>query len=132
MKQIEPTAHILHITDSYGQLDNLLALDEPSRHISAFISEPSNRIIAENTVTANSHYKLKFVSQEELPKLDSEVLIVSLKDRLGFLNSGILLKEPSKCLILMNEGKLLMQHQNLTSGMRLVFENDVLQIYKWA
>lgn len=130
LKQLEPTAHILHITDGYGELSSLMALDEPARHIKSFITDISKQTIANNTVTANTHYKLYFEPEENLSNLDPEVLILNLQNYRSFLNLGIRLKQPSKCLILLHEGSVFMEYQNLSSGMHLVFEKDILQIYK--
>ena len=107
-----------------------MALDEPARHISSFFVDHYKQSIAENTVTANSHNKLVFITQESLTSIDYEVLILNLNNYTGFLNLGIPLKQPSKYLILMDEGKSIVEHQNLTSGMQLIFENETLQVYK--
>ena len=130
LKLIEPTATIIHITDGFGELSNLMALDEPSRRIASFFLEPKKQTIAKTTVTANSHYKLNFLLQENLSDHECEVLILNLQNLQGFLNLSVSLKEPSKCLILLNEGMSLMNYQDLTSDMHLVFENEVLQVYK--
>ncbi|EGV42897.2 glycerol acyltransferase [Bizionia argentinensis JUB59] len=50
---------ILHISNTYGQLDFLLALDSPSRSITSFIINLASRQLVENSFITNNHYKIE-------------------------------------------------------------------------
>ncbi|PZX48717.1 MMPL family transporter [Algoriphagus chordae] len=119
---------ILHLTDSYGQLNNLLALDGPLRNITSLVLDESKMTIAEHTVTANGPYKLKYVNG--LSDSAPDILILNFLDSNPLINSGLSLKQPLKMLILIHQGEFLDEVQQLRSNMKLVFGNETMQLYK--
>lgn len=128
LKHLHPTDSIFHITDSYGQLNNLMALNFAEQRITSFIPYQDQAELAKHTVTAKGPYKLNYV--ETLPQTRFDVLIINLQDPKPFINLAFPLKQPLKMLILLHQGKVLAEAQGLVSGKTLILENEVLQLYK--
>ena len=127
-QHINSNDKVFHLTDSYGQLNSLLALNAPGLSITSFIPDTHKAAIAKHTATANGPYKLNYVTA--FPETGFDVLIINLRDPKSLINLELPLKQPVKMLILLHQGKILAEIHKLLTGKTLVLENDVLQLYK--
>lgn len=118
---------ILHLTDSVGQLNSLLAMDNPSRKITSVVFDKSKLAIAQYTVTANGPYKLNYLGL--VPDQPFDILILNFSESHHLRNFDLSLKQPLKMLILIHHGKVLADEQGLTTNMKLVSKNDIIQLY---
>ncbi|WP_268846211.1 1-acyl-sn-glycerol-3-phosphate acyltransferase [Flavobacterium aestivum] len=77
-KQIDPKAKILHLANDYGQLDVLLALQEPQRKIDSLIVLEENRAVAKTNYIVNKR-KIHYLDPTDaiIPKKYDVVLITN-------------------------------------------------------
>ena len=76
---LDEKAVINHISDDFGQLDFLLALDAPERHITRFVVDIPVRQMLRNSYITNASYTLNFVETiDELKDVNASVLILNV------------------------------------------------------
>ncbi|SHG50263.1 1-acyl-sn-glycerol-3-phosphate acyltransferase [Flavobacterium defluvii] len=76
-KYIHPKSKILHLGNDYGQLDVLLALQEPQRKIFSFINDEENLLVAKTNYFLKKR-KIYYLDQLELAfENHYEVLLIS-------------------------------------------------------
>lgn len=78
ISHIEKKGRIGHLSNDYGQLDLLMALDGPDRRVFSFIQNPEQKSILENTYITQKYGRLKFTdSLSEIFQSNIETLIIS-------------------------------------------------------
>ncbi|GAA4128136.1 MMPL family transporter [Flavobacterium chungbukense] len=76
-KHIQPKAKILHLGNDYGQLDVLLALQEPQRKIVSFINEEEKMLVAKTNYFLKKR-KIIYVDKLELAfENEFDILLIS-------------------------------------------------------
>ena len=83
-KLISAKAKILHLSDDYGQLDVLLALQEPERKIISYIANEQKRAVAQTNYLLKKR-KINYVYQPESLATKYEVLLISTACDLSIL-----------------------------------------------
>ncbi|MFD2822403.1 MMPL family transporter [Lacinutrix iliipiscaria] len=126
---IDEKDSIVHLSKDSGQLDFLLALDQPSRKLFTYIEDEHKRDIAKNSYITNTHYKISFGnSAEETLKNQTNVAIINsdcleenqLKNIANTVNLFILLKE----------SRHLYAEAIKALGFKIISENKTLIILK--
>lgn len=119
-KYINPKAKILHLGNDYGQLDVLLALQEPQRKIVSFINDE------EKSAVAKTNYFLKKRKISYLEQLDSleenqyEIVLISDENYAADLEKVI----SASSIILVNSSNL---KTKLTDyGFEIVSQEDAI------
>ena len=78
INQVGKNGNIVHISEDFGQLDFLLALDGPDRKIFSFIEDNETRTILQNSYITQKYGKLHFLDNvSEMMSPDIETLIIS-------------------------------------------------------
>ncbi|PBJ12657.1 1-acyl-sn-glycerol-3-phosphate acyltransferase [Flavobacterium sp. ACN6] len=77
-KHIEPKAKILHLGNDYGQLDVLMALQEPQRKIFSFINEEEKLLVAKTNYIVTKR-KIVYLDQFE-SNLDNQFDVLLISD----------------------------------------------------
>lgn len=71
---------IVHLSKDYGQLDFLLALDSPSRKITSWLENVTDRKLVRNSYITNNYYKISVTNSiEGALNTASDVLILNSK-----------------------------------------------------
>ena len=76
---IADSAKILHLADDYGQLDVLLALQQPKRKIESYIFKEENRAIASTSYLLKKR-EIKYIGSATDGKLTYDTLLISDKN----------------------------------------------------
>jgi 1-acyl-sn-glycerol-3-phosphate acyltransferase len=88
-------AKILHIANDYGQLDVLLALQEPQRKIVSYIADDDKRAVAKSNYIVSKKNIAYVESVEAIPQNKYDVVLISDKnvglDKLAVLTDTIIL-----------------------------------------
>lgn len=77
MKHLPKNGTIAHISDGFGQLDFLLALDGPDRKIFSFVKAPETRTMLQNCYITQKYGRLHFVatvSEILMPSMETLIL----------------------------------------------------------
>ncbi|WP_425076530.1 MMPL family transporter [Psychroserpens sp. S379A] len=99
---IDDNASIVHLSKDYGQLDFLLALDNPGRKIFSYFEDATTQNMVKNSFITNANYKITVChSVEDLKNNTASVVIINsedfnknqLKEIANTANLFILLKE---------------------------------------
>jgi len=130
IRQVEKSGNIAHISDEFGQLDFLLALDGPDRKIFSFIENAETRTILQNSYITQKYGRLHFtgsVSETLLPNI--ETLIISSEKKV----LEIIEKLPDlsiKTIVLIKEF-VSSQNKNIsTLGYQNVYGDTNISIFK--
>lgn len=76
-KQLAPKARILHWSDDFGQLDALLALQQPQRRITSFTPDVEKRAVAQTLYLNQRRHVEHLESVEQTLGKDFEVTLIS-------------------------------------------------------
>jgi len=123
-KHIQPKAKILHLGNDYGQLDVLLALQEPQRKIVSFISDEEKLLVAKTNYFLKKR-KINYVDNVEATfENQYDVLLISDESYSDYLEKII---SNISFVILVNCSRLKNQ---LVSSFEIVSEENALVILK--
>lgn len=124
-KWIDSKAKILHLANDYGQLDVLLALQEPQRKIDSLIAFDENRAVAKTNY---------IVSKRKINYLDTSDVIVSKKydvvlisNRKGLNNLETICNLAERVILLNAEN---LKEIVLNFGFEIEFDTDDLIVVK--
>lgn len=120
---------ILHLSNDFGQLDFLLALDRPDRKIFTFIVAEHERAIVKNSYITNTHYSISTIdSIEEALENKTQVTIINSEN----VNENQLksIANSSNIFILLKESRNLFTETILQLGYQSIIENETLIILK--
>lgn len=106
-KFIGDKAKVLHLSDNYGQLDVLLALQQPERRIISFIADADKRAVAKTNYMLHKRSIQYFDSADAITKDKYDILLISDQK----YNSEIAL--PTETIILIGETEWLEPLKNL-------------------
>lgn len=124
-KCIDPKAKILHFGNDYGQLDVLLALQEPQRKIFSFINDKEKLSVAKTNYFLKKR-KIVYLSQiESALQQHYDMLIISdesFKDEIERIVANV------SSVILVNSSNLINQFTNL--DFEIISEENALIILK--
>ena len=121
---------IAHLSEDYGQLDFLLALDRPDRHINTYIENEKTRVILKNSFLTNNSYRITFNdSLEEVIKTSVDVIIINS----SLVSENLLknmLENSVNLLILLKDSTQLFNEAINKLGYQSQFNNKNLIILK--
>jgi len=124
-KQFSAKAKILHLANDYGQVDVLLALQEPQRKISSFIADEEKRDVAKTNYLVSKR-KISYVDHlEELLENQYDVVIIS--DENYNDNLPEIIHTVSTVILVENSG---LKNTLINFGFESVLEKDSLIILK--
>ena len=110
---------VLHISKSCGQLDFLLALDEPQRKIYTYFENTTVSKIIENSYLSNNHYHISVLkSMEALSTQKANVLV---------LDDVIFTKNQLETVINNGVSKIILLNENIKSTEEII-KNKVFKI----
>ncbi len=116
---LDENESITHISNSFGQLDFLLAVDSPGRKITSFIEDSSNQKLVKNSFITNNHYHIQAVNslQEALENASQTVI----------LNSHLLTNSELESIREQNASRIILLFESATSYLAL-FEKQAYHI----
>lgn len=101
---VDDDARILHLSNDYGQLDFLMALDGPSRKINTFIKDKTIRRIVANSYITNAPYKIEIL--DDLNSVDESRINVLILNTDELIETKLLsVFEQLELIILLEESK---------------------------
>lgn len=107
-KYLAKDGNILHLSDDYGQKDVLLTLQEASRRIFSFITDPEKREVAKHNYIVKQR-KIKYIDGFSEINKEIDTLLVSTNS----FDLSNLKELPSK-IIFINEGNTVFEHSDYT------------------
>ncbi len=129
-RQVEKSGNIAHISDDFGQLDFLLALDGPERKIFSFIENAETRTILQNSYITQKYERLHFidsVSETLLPTVET-LIISSRKMALEVISKLPIIS--IKTIVLLKECVSSQTENISTLGYQNVYGNTNISIFK--
>ncbi len=123
-KHIQPKAKILHLGNDYGQLDVLLALQEPQRKIVSFINDEEKLLVAKTNYFLKKRKIIYVDKLESVFENEFDVLLISdenYQDNLEKINSNV------SFVILVNCSNLKNQFD---SSFEIIAEENALLVLK--
>ncbi|MDP2687393.1 MAG: MMPL family transporter [Aequorivita sp.] len=130
IRQVEKSGSIAHISDDFGQLDFLLALDGPDRKIFSFIENAETRTILQNSYITQKYGRLHFtdsVSETLLPTVET-LIISSEKMALEVISKLPIIS--IKTIVLLKECVSSQTENISTLGYQNVYGNSNISIFK--
>jgi 1-acyl-sn-glycerol-3-phosphate acyltransferase len=124
-KRIDAKAKILHLANDYGQLDVLLALQEPQRKIDSLIVSNENRAVAQSNYLLQKRKIQYFDPNEPIVPKKYEVVLISNKNTKSDLETICNLAET---VILLNAENL--KETVLNFEFEIEFDNEDLIVVK--
>ncbi|TYB78599.1 1-acyl-sn-glycerol-3-phosphate acyltransferase [Bizionia myxarmorum] len=116
---LRDTGRILHISNTYGQLDFLLAVDSPSRNIITYLEEPEARKLVKSSFITNNNYKIEVVENlQNALEISCENIII---------NATTLTNSEIETLKAQNAHHIILLFESIKSYLA-IFENDGYQI----
>lgn len=73
---LDEKAEIIHISEDFGQLDFLLALDAPERKIRSVVEDQQVRLMLKNSYITNAFYEVTFVETIEALCTDNTSVVI--------------------------------------------------------
>ena len=127
---VDKKGNIAHISEGFGQLDLLMALDGPDRKILSFIEDPEVRTILENTYITQKYGSLHFTnSLTEIYQPNFDTLIISSEKRIP----SVMAQLPNlslKTIVFLNCASI-QNEENLTAiGYQNVHRDSNISIFK--
>ncbi len=124
-KQLSAKAKILHLSNDYGQLDVLLALQEPQRKIHSYISDEEKRDVAKTNYIVNKRKISYLENLETLSENQYDAILISDENSENEIQKLLLL---TSCVILMDCPRL--KNTLINFGFESVFEETDLIVLK--
>jgi 1-acyl-sn-glycerol-3-phosphate acyltransferase len=130
ISELSKTGSMLHISEDFGQLDFLLALDGPDRKIFSVIEDEKTREILQNSYMIHNYNKLQFVDSINESIFNSvETLILSSKGKIAEL-PNYLTENSFKTVVLLKEAALKNPENLSTFGFQNVYRDSKMGIFK--
>jgi hypothetical protein len=120
-KYLAPKAKVLHLCDDYGQLDVLLALQEPQRKIVSLISNDEKRAVAKT----NYWLKKRAIYYPESNEIESRYDVILISDKNASIEAWA---SKTNCVILLSEVPL--KNTLLDLGFSIVTEENQILVLK--
>ncbi len=130
IRQVEKSGNIAHISDGFGQLDFLLALDGPDRKIFSFIDDAQTREILQNSYVTQKYGRLHFTdSVSEIFQQNIDTLIISSEKMASEVFSQLPINS-IKTIVLLKECVSSQTENCSTLGYQNVYGNTNISIFK--
>src|SRR5690606_14065748 len=130
IRQVEKSGNIAHISDGFGQLDFLLALDGPDRKIFSFIDDAQTREILQNSYVTQKYGRLHFTdSVSEIFQQNIDTLIISSEKMASEVFSQLPINS-IKTIVLLKECVSSQTENISTLGYQNVYGNTNISIFK--
>jgi 1-acyl-sn-glycerol-3-phosphate acyltransferase len=122
-KQIQPKAKILHLGNDYGQLDVLMALQEPQRKIFSFINDQEKLLVAKTNYIVTKRKIVYLDKLESVLETHFDLLLISDESYNNEIEKVI---SNVSTIILVNCSRLKNQFENF----EIVSEENALLVLK--
>lgn len=130
LRRVPKSGSIAHISDDFGQLDFLLALDGPDRKIFSFIEDSEVRIMLQHSYLTQKNGKLHFTeSVSEAIFSNAEMLIIS-SEKMASEVISLLPKHTFRMIVLVKKCAYSQTENISTLGYENVYGNTNISIFK--
>ena len=130
INRVEKNAKIAHISEDFGQLDFLLALDGPDRKITSLIEDHEARIMLQNSYLTLKRGSLDFVASiEDFEWNEIDTLIISSEKMASEIVPN--LSAQITMIVLIKDAIMEETKKNLTLDYEMVYSDSHILIFKY-
>lgn len=130
INNIEKNGTVLHISEDFGQLDFLLALDGPDRKIFSVIEDSETREILQNSYITQKYGKLDFKHSISDANLQNVGILIISSERMASEIIAKLTTLTVNAVVLIGNTIEQQTTNVITLGYRNVFQNSNISIFK--
>lgn len=124
IKQLDEKATIIHLSEDYGQLDLLMALDSVDRKIHTHLKDESARKVLENNFLKLHYSKIAiYDSLEDMASISANVLILNVEELAKEMLRDLIKSKITTLILLKSSLKMDLEHL-LSLNFSISIQND--------